>query len=137
MAPKGSKLNNYINYRMRVTLQDGRNFIGTFKGWKNILNNVSKLPAPYPKKTKFEIWLKENLIIWNLDNPELSTRTFENSLFVGGIFIFEIFGPISHQEVIYGPYSPYILLKSPYMDRTDLICLEENPYMDRQSIYFW
>ena len=49
MAPKGSKLNNYINYRMRVTLQDGRNFIGTFKGF---LKNFSKFLLKYNRSIR-------------------------------------------------------------------------------------
>ena len=60
-----------------------------------------------------------------------------NVYFFVSSFNFEIFGKISPQEDMYGPYGPYIVLESPYMDRTDLVFLEEGPYMDRQSIYFW
>ena len=68
-----------------------------------------------------------------MDAWKLQIWTFEKSGFFVKISNFEISGQISPQKVIYGPYGPYILLKSPYMDRTDLIFLEESPYMDRQS----
>ena len=55
MAPKGSKLNNYLNYRMRVTLQDGRNFIGTFKGTNHSYNKMyySLLSSTFTCQFKF------------------------------------------------------------------------------------
>ena len=42
----------------------------------------------------------------------------------------DIFGQFSSQKVIYGPYGPYFLSKSSYMDCTDHIFLVESPYMD-------